>query len=539
MAAGVLKLYGPWLGPEEEESAQSNLHLGRCFNVEVDGLEVKTRPSIAKWVDTAAGVQFAGLFAWGEHVYFGWTDNSREMRLWKYPGSVDPYDQVVIPATVSRAAEDPWWRAVAWQQWVIASHGSGAVYIDRAGVAKPFFPAQGTDKTVTAYLADLPPIRHWAVFQNRLHAAFKGTVLFSEADNTYDLIPSDGTAPLGGANLWPGRNNFDAKTGDDDQIQGLVPYSGALVIPTRRGLFVYTGDSLVQIGGLGNGCVAEKTVASLPNGVVYLGDDGPRVFVGGQSLRIPTGYEDTLRELTDHSRWSEAVGVHLPWRREYRLYLPTWKGTVNDLCLVWKYEEKRWFMWGGEPPWAQTEPSPYWQMDVAAACVVDDGVSPRLVTAPSVAGQLHTDIGADTDAGGKAIFSVVALRRLGLGEDQGVRVWRDVRIEARATGAVLKLAMLADGEDFYSRDRDCCGATTLVPNQTTWEANGASVARFTGARSGPVSTWSNWRIPHARIARTMQPVIYCDGKDLAGVAHGGKVAFRGVEIAVQPRKGRR
>jgi hypothetical protein len=540
MTDRVVRLYGPWAGVEESDGKATALHLARTFNIEADGNNLQTRPGRKPFGCAVTAPK--GMFQWRGDIYVG--------------GAFGFY---VVPhgtttATLLHSATpkaDAHWYSVGWLRYLVyGSAGAGLRWRDPDGNTGTLNAVPGLDALYFSYLTSLPAFVSTAVYQSRLYGlTADGVVLFSESDANLEAIPVDGTAPLGGANLWLAESNFDAKTGVDDSGKALVTYSGALVILTHRGLFAWDGSSLYQVGGGGNGTVSARSVVSLPVGVAYLGEDGPRLFRGGDSELLETGYEETLQKFTNHGAWKNAIGVHVPRRREYRLYIPSWKGSANDLCLVWNYADDRWFLWGGTPPWLSTSSVLYLDAAVGGAAVLDDEpAGPMLVTAKSDGTLWIEDDGLfDSDGAGQfPIYSSVAFDRLGLGETEEDKTWRDVRVEAKATGAYLKLAMLANGEEFFSCVGDSTrlrgvterGVDALLTNQTQWGADSPAYRQTGVTTQGPVGTWASWPLPHARVARTMQPVVWCDGADEAGNKACSRMVLRGLELKTRVEGGR-
>lgn len=545
------RLNGPWRGQDDSGTRTSALEFERCFNVDLDGEEIVTRngrsafalfgPARATAIVERNGAYFIAARENGAPVFYEFT----------HAGA---WAQKALP---SAAASADSYSITHWEDALILTGGYGPPLVYDDGKVSVLAATDGKDAGISAtYLKALPAARYAAKYHGRLFLVLgNGTVIFSEPSNSLNIIPTDGSAPQYGANVWSERSNFDARASSSDEAMGAAVYGDMLVLPTRDALFAYDELQLRKIPGA-PGCIAPRSIAETPKGLVYLSADGVRIFTGGSSERISAQIEETLRGVVQFAS-AEAVGVHYPSKHEYRLYVPLVGSTRNSLCLVWKYDENRWLVHGGTPYWMESSAS-FLEMEVSAACVVNAGNVDEALVSMDYGGRLWAEDTGITD-GGKPIYSAAVFKRLGHGEDGDVRVWRNVMLEARATGAPLKVAMLPDGEGFFSGAGSeeylraaVPAVTTLLPNHSTWMNNDANVLavglpvqlvnaipRAEGSDLGPVSMWMNWTFPHARVARTMQPVVYCDGVDSSGVARGGRIALRGIEVQFRPRSGRR
>jgi hypothetical protein len=547
-----LRLYGPWRGQDDSGTRTSALEFERCFNVDIVGEEIVTRNGRFPFVTDGPGRGTAIFERNGAYVVATRTDAG-------VPGlyevtHANAWVQKALPSGTPNADD---YSITHWGNALILTGGYGPPLVYDNGAVSVLASVPGLDSGIaSAYLKALPAAKWAAKYHGRLFLVTQGgTVVYSEPNNSLNIIPTDGSAPQYGANLWNARSNFDAKASSTDVAMGAAVYGDYLVLPTRDALFVYDELQLRKVPGA-PGCVAPRSIAETPRGLVYLSADGVRLFTGGEAPRISLQIEETLKGVAQFN-FAGAVGVHYPSRHEYRLYLPIVGSAKNQFCVVWKYEENRWLVYGGTPYWMDPV-STFKAMEVSAAYVVNAGGTDEMLVTADYDGDLWIEDRGITDDG-SPIYSAAVFRRLGHGEDSDVRVWRNVMLEARATGAPLKIAMLADGEDFVSSYGSqeyllvgVPGVKTLIANQSTWKENSAnvlavglpaqlvnSIARAPGSDVGPVSMWKNWIYPHARVSRTMQAVVYCDSADADGIRCGGRLAIRGLELQFRPRSGRR
>jgi hypothetical protein len=451
---------------------------------------------------------------------------------------------------VALSGGGPW----SWARWgsdMIGAGGGSPVALNGASTSI-LKAVPGIDKDTTGYLSSLPNAQALAVYRGRLYLAHGKTVIFSELNNALNIIPYDGSAPQRGANVWPASNNFDAS----GEIAGFAVFGDRLVIATDVGLDVWDGHSRQSVPGA-PGCVAGHTIAETRKGLAYLALDGVYLFNGASARHISGGVSETLERVSKNAVHG-AVGVAYPAARQYRLYVPVNGSARNTLCLAWNYEDDRWFPLGGTPPWLDADER-YREMEVAAACVANVGADGEVLLTADYDGNVWVEDRGFTD-GGYTVSWVIAFKRLGLGEDEGMRTWRNVRISAKATGAPIKLAMLPDGDDLEmsilsgAETGMPVSTTALTGGQATWmtdvtvpeplpdglaiDLEGA-VLRDDSSISGPTAVWRSFPVPHARVTRTIQPVLYCDGVDSTGARRGTKAAVRGIEVDYRIRTGRR
>lgn len=220
---------------------------------------------------------------------------------------------------------------------------------------------------------------------------------------------------------------------------------------------------------------------------------------------------------------SRAVGVLYRPKREYRLYIPLSASTDETVCLVWDWGEDRWTVYCGRPPWAPS--APFQPMRVTAATTVFDGEKERLYTGDPNGRLWLEDTGSLDD--GLPIYSALVFGRLAIEGEGSVTTWRDIRVRARATGAPIKVAVLSEGAKFEQGPGAAPQIGQAWPALVTEKATGAD------------ETWGSWSMGNAVRARTVQPVLWCDGVDSAGVARSTRMAIRGIEIEFRKRQGRR
>lgn len=128
-----------------------------------------------------------------------------------------------------------------------------------------------------------------------------------------------------------------------DRIQGFAALGfDTLVVLNRRSIWigVPTGDEFQPIRFAerikGVGCSHAATIQSTELGVIFLADDGVRMFTGSDTPVISFGINRLLGPINDIDVWTSSFD---PFRKRYYLHGPT--GT-----WVYDLKQSRWFKWG-------------------------------------------------------------------------------------------------------------------------------------------------------------------------------------------------
>lgn len=568
----VLKLYGPWRGQDDSGTRTDYVEFEKCFNVEFTADEIVTRNGRTVLIQGNQG-RCRALHPLPDGTFLAVVDYEPDKSRLVYIASASGiWTQLASPGTAVYGTPAT---IRAWYKGAILAVGSGLWYYDAADGLKAISAVQGLDTTVSAYLTAIPDTSLVEVYRNRVYIANGKTVVFSEYDNATDIIPADGTAPYGAPHVWPAGNDFDVEGGPNDEIVALKLFGDTLAILTRAGLFIWDEDALRQVPGAPGGLSATGVVVT-PVGLLYTAIDGFRLFDGSATRRISEPVERSLGKYLYRARFDEVVAVHFQRKHEARFYVPTYGSKQNRLCLIWDYEENRWYMHGGRPPWAAAWVSganPIQDMYVAAAVLSTQMDDETLITA-DYNGSLWIEDYGITDAG-KGIYSCIVFKRLKLGEDSGVMLWRDLIIQARANYVAIRVAMLGEGQPVETA-YPTRYAVTALPDQASWniqtvnlpggitktaywqippdqygaivDVGGNGFVRRMALNNFPLvnpiapdSLWGSFRVPFAAVARTMQPVLICDG--FTGTLRQrctARMAIRGIELAVrQKASGRR
>lgn len=123
-----------------------------------------------------------------------------------------------------------------------------------------------------------------------------------------------------------------AKSGDD--ITGMTVFQDNLVIFTRKTKYILFGEDpgnfvLRQSSGK-KGSVSAMSIASDPNYIYYLSDDGIYRYNGSADQLISDGVQNEVDKINDKSK-TQAV-VH---NNYYRMYYTSETSADVDSCLLW------------------------------------------------------------------------------------------------------------------------------------------------------------------------------------------------------------
>jgi hypothetical protein len=130
-----------------------------------------------------------------------------------------------------------------------------------------------------------------------------------------------------------------SKTGDE--ITGMTVFQDNLIIFTRKTKYILFGDDpgnfvLRQSSGK-KGAVNQACIASDPNYVYFLSDDGVYRYNGSQDELMSDPIQTEIDNIADKEK---TAGVYEG--NYYRLYYPQTGSTVNDSCILWDTLNKFW-----------------------------------------------------------------------------------------------------------------------------------------------------------------------------------------------------
>jgi hypothetical protein len=444
-----------------------------------------------------------------------------EAKLHRWDPSTDVMTEVPLTGDAKLASSASYWNFIPWNQTCIAANGDGPLLYWDGVRAVEVQACQGTDRVAgKAYLSAVPRPHLMKVYRDKLYVVerqYPRTVQFNE--NASSLWQNDGTDPAAGAHYWPSSNNFDV--GDPgDGVTGWEVLSDRLVIFTRKSIWLYDGESLFE-AERGHGCVAPYSVRPAANGIAYLASDGVRLFNGSRS-EVVSGPVSPVLDVAARGNLGGAVGVHLPSKKQYRIYLPQTGTKRNRICLVWKYGEGIW-----NPPWGST---PHWQgigdvstgltsptdMEVASAIVLPVGADAEILLTGDYSGMVWAEDHGHTDAG-MPVKHAGVFKRMGW-EGQNVKTFRDILLLCRDTGVGFNYALLADGEEFTNTLGVQIASDTSAPidaSMVTPASEGKPVwdgEPLPGPLSRAVPTWVSVRCPASRKARVGQFVVWGQGQ---------------------------
>jgi hypothetical protein len=182
----------------------------------------------------------------------------------------------------------------------------------------------------SGYSGSIPVSKFVTFHKNRLWVVDK--------NNPTLLVYSD----LGTYNQFTSTNIIYApspKSGDP--ITGLIVFQDNLIIFTRKTKYVLFGEDpgnfvLRQSSGK-KGAVNQASIATSPNHVYFLSDDGVYRFNGSADELMSDPIQTEINNMSDKTKASAVFHSNY-----YRLYYPAGIATKNDSCVLWDDINRVW-----------------------------------------------------------------------------------------------------------------------------------------------------------------------------------------------------
>ena len=176
-------------------------------------------------------------------------------------------------------------------------------------------------------------------------------LLFNVTDGT------DGEVPF--RVLYTDVGNYD-RVSNGNYLD--LDYSGAPIVTAKQlgqnFIAVYKSDSIVTLQDQGSplffvpknrqqiGIIGPKAVTNIPNGHVFVSNDGIYLFNGGQLVSIADN--TVVSELFDNLNYAYKDNIYC-WtdqkNREVIIHYPTASNQEPDSALVWNYQYNVWSTW--------------------------------------------------------------------------------------------------------------------------------------------------------------------------------------------------
>lgn len=546
---------GPWNGIDETRSADGKLR--DALNVIARDGRLMRRPGRQIVLQDAAGRRVAGLHAHvapnGDRSIVVFLDaagaSSAGLAVPNWAAAA--FTDVGLPAGLAAPPAGQTTAAVPMDgHTILAEPGGSLLDFDGSTVAL-LVAVAGLDAAVgnEAYLASPPKARHLAVWRDRVVAAGAQSTprLVALSENRWaDPIIPDG-APIGGANVWPQRTNFDLNTDEGDVIQAITVSQDRLWLFGQSALSVVDEDNVqpyARAVARQFGCIAPRSVVNIGDATLYLGERHVLLYESGVRPAPVSGpMRRTLDKVIDWDAAHEAVAVHLRQTTEYRIWLPV-KGLVgNQLCLTYNYGEKTWWKHAHWPLFDESarRDLPYKFDCTAALAVVLPSGREILLTGDSAGRVWVEDVGED-DAG--QVFPSFAA--LGVLEDGAEwETFTDTQIECLQDGSFVGLLGVLKGGDHEQEivrvlagelpaadDTPYVVQRALAAAHPLWGATPAWPVKITGPLMGKLNFGLRAR------GQEVQPVIILPGQ-AGGVVDPAPGGVKGIQLGMRPRAGRR
>lgn len=550
---------GPWDGIDET-GALGPTKIRDGLNVVFRGGRISRRPGRAVVATDASGRRVAGLH---EHVApsgarsvlayldpFGAVAGGLGTVSWR-TGAVA---NVAMPPEAASVEPELSTAAVPMDGHTIIAE-PGGLLLDYDGVDLSVLEAMaGEDAGVQneAYLGAPPRASRLAIWRDRVVAAgapdSPRLIGLSENKWAVDNIPVE--APIGGANVWPSRTNFDLSNDEGDSVEAVSVIHDRLAVLGRSGIAMVDEDSVAPYArGVArqHGCIAPRSVVNVGNALIYLSEKNVLIFDGIQSVvPVSNALRRTMDELVDWDSAHLAVAVHLRQTTEYRLWVPVKGLPGNQLCLIYDYMAKtwtkasHWYLFDS----ADRRDLPY-RFDVTAALAVILGSGREVLLTGDSAGRIWLeDVGEDDE--GQIFPAFAAFGEMDRGSEW--ETYSDWHVDCLHDGSYIAALCLTGGRDVEQEivrvlNGALTGAATddipyvlqraLLDGQRAWDE---------AARAWPIDARGP-RVTRLDLGlrakeRKVQPVLLLPGQSGASVdpAPG---AIRRLGLGVRARGGRR
>lgn len=551
--------FGPWDGIDESGEGGPK-KLRDALNVVFRRGHLMRRPGRRIVAVDADGRRVAGLHehataSGGRSViaYFdpaGANAGGLSRLDWNAGATVD----VAMPPEVASVEPGRFTSAVSMDGHTIIAEPGGALLAFDGATLALLAAVPGVDAGVEneSYLTSPPRAAFLSVWRDRVVAAgapdAPRTIGFSENKWTEANIPDD--APIGGANVWPGRTNFDVNTDDGDTVEGVSVLFDRLFVPGRTGIAVVDEDDVAPYArqvARQHGCIAPRSVRNIGDGLIYLGERNVLHYDGvARPVPVSDALPRTMEEVIDWDSAHGSVAVHLRQTTEYRVWVPVKGLPGNQLCLAYNYVQKT---WRKASHWylfdvAARRDLPY-KFDVTAAlAVILENGREALLTGDSAGRIWLEDVGEDDE--GQIFPAFAAMSPVSHGAEW--ETLTDWQVDCVHDGSYVAGLAVIEGRDVEQEIvRVLAGelvanpATDDIPyaieraleaGQQTW----ATVQAWPMTVSGPKVTRLSLGVRQR--TRKIQPVLLLPGQKGAAIdpTPGG---IRRLELGARPRGGRR
>jgi hypothetical protein len=211
------------------------------------------------------------------------------------------------------------------------------------------FLANGVDtmRSYNGVLSDMgatpPKGPYLTVWQSRLWATRPDEI-------NYSVYASD----VNDETVWPADNHLQVADPQGGKIVGLVGWQDRLIILKTTGLFSFFGDIDLPVSSnlqqfSDRGCVSDLSIATCPDGILYMGREGVLLTDGQRAVpyEVSRPIRSTFVSASTQQVASQAFGVWYPRRAQY--WLSTTAGVWPLVIATRLLKDKPTWAWATNP----------------------------------------------------------------------------------------------------------------------------------------------------------------------------------------------
>jgi len=254
--------------------------------------------------------------------------------------------------------------------------------------------------------------------------------------------------------VWPTVSFEPIIEDDNSEITAMSSIHEQLIVFKRDSIWkmVYNGketdtglDSYTPVKDVsGIGCISHATVARIPDGLVFMSEEGIYLYNGTSTvIKISGAIDPFFKKITSNA---SGVAVATHWRSKncYMLAVPANGSPTNNFVLVYDYKHKQ---QSEDQRWVGS----WWIWDniEAASWLLSEDQDDKQVLY-YINGEFELmQLGPRDHDHGTAITSYVETNRFGFGEFVSKRA-RELRVNANNKTASLDVQVKPDDKDFDS-----------------------------------------------------------------------------------------
>jgi len=375
------------------------------------------------------------------------------------------------------------------------------------GTVEPLAAVEGINPTNITYLTSIPKGRCVVTYKDR---TFMGNIGGESGNRIYWTGPDAALAwPM---NVWPSNYNMDV--GDSNDVSAFKVFREYLVIFKEQSVWVLSGEgvggawTIEKISSAHEGALGPRCVCEIEGKLVFFNQHGVYTWGGGA---IKTISHPRLEKTWATLNWNKTQTLAastltnkcfqcLHEARTHQVYITV--GTlanVNDLMLVWNYENDTWDKWGAlwDNVWQEGHTTGgaeyalrFTQLGQEIKQLNADG--PTVFFASSTAYLHHFDRFQCQDYAVTPDFNIPwKIVTHPYGDNSTIKVANSYKVAAKKTGDWdMVTLLLRDDESIESAlRRDVSTYNYIIDSVNNAEHDVSGTSNYTTSAAGPVDVW--------------------------------------------------